>query len=169
DASLVDPATHSPALIALINIQIAKPVIKYIIDSVAETVNLGMGRTQSPAHTCETSCVCSGQSTYNTIKFAPFVTAVISRAEVTTPTVLTALVYISRVRPHLTIAVEKWAFERVFLGALIVASKYTHDITLKNVHWALCTGLFGKRDIGLIEREFLGVLDWNLRVRESEL
>ncbi|KAJ7303556.1 Hsp70 protein-domain-containing protein [Mycena albidolilacea] len=55
---------------------------------------------------------------------------------------------------------------RVFPGALIVASKYTNDSTLKNLHWALCTGVFEKRDVGRIEREFLDVLDWELGVGE---
>ncbi|KAF7372266.1 Alternative cyclin pcl1 [Mycena venus] len=64
---------------------------------------------------------------------------------------------------------EEYALERTFLGALIVASKYTNDNTLKNVHWALCTGVFGKRDIGRIEYEFLDVLDWELGVTEEDL
>ena len=56
-------------------------------------------------------------------KFSTFVTNVITRAEITTPTLLAALVYIDRARPHLHIALEEWALERVFLGAIIVASK----------------------------------------------
>ncbi|KAJ7268085.1 hypothetical protein B0H12DRAFT_93405 [Mycena haematopus] len=102
-------------------------------------------------------------------KFTSFATTVLARAEVTPPTVLVSLVYIARARPHLSIALEEWALERVFLGALIVAAKYTNDSTLKNVHWALCTGVFGKRDVGRIEREFLDVLDWELGVGEADL
>ena len=37
--------------------------------------------------------------------------------------ILTTLAYLDRARPHLHIALEEWANERVFLGALIVASK----------------------------------------------
>jgi hypothetical protein len=37
------------------------------------------------------------------------------------------------------------------------------------VHWAVCTGVFGKRDIGRIEREFLDVLDFELSIREEDL
>ena len=40
---------------------------------------------------------------------------------------------------------------------------------MKNVHWALCTGVFGKRDVGRIEREFLDVLDYELTLHESDL
>ncbi|KAJ7154167.1 hypothetical protein C8R46DRAFT_912079 [Mycena filopes] len=165
-ASLVDPATHAPALMQLIDIKLDRHVIDYIVDCVAETVDYAMGRTTLP--TPSRGRARTPPSPY-TLKFTPFVHTVLSRAEVTPATALTALVYIHRARPHLSIALEEWALERVFLGALITASKYTNDSTLKNVHWALCTGVFGKRDVGRIEREFLDVLDWELGVSESDL
>ena len=85
------------------------------------------------------------------------------------PAILVTLVYIHRSKPHLSIETEEWALHRVFLGALILASKYTNDSTLKNSQWAIATGLFGKRDIGRVEREFLDVLDWELAVSESDI
>jgi hypothetical protein len=97
------------------------------------------------------------------------VSTVLARAEVGIATLLVAIVYVDRAGPHLQIAVEQWALERVFLGALIVASKYLNDVTMKNVHWAECTGIFGKADISLIEREFLEVLDFELRVKEDSI
>ncbi|KAF7337820.1 Cyclin N-terminal domain-containing protein [Mycena venus] len=168
-ASLVDPATHAPALMQLIDIKLDKHVIDYLVDAVAETVDYAMGRTHSTSPSL--SQVARGRSTHSPYlqKFTTFAATVLSRAEVTSATVLVALVYISRARPHLSIALEEWALERVFLGSLIVASKYTNDSTLKNVHWALCTGVFGKRDIGRIEREFLDVLDWELGIGEADL
>ena len=63
-------------------------------------------------------------------KFTTFVTNVITRAEITTPTLLASLVYIDRAKPHLHIALEEWALERVFLGAIIVASKVCHNFLL---------------------------------------
>ncbi|KAJ6463037.1 hypothetical protein C8R47DRAFT_1080074 [Mycena vitilis] len=156
-ASQVDPETHSPELMQLVDITLSKPVIAYIVDSVSETVDYAFNR---PAH--------APRSPFHR-RFTKFVGTVLSRAEVTPSTVLVALAYIARARPHLSIALEEWALERVFLGALVVASKYTQDSTLRNVHWAMCTGVFGKGDIGRIEREFLEVLDWDLGVREAEL
>lgn len=47
--------------------------------------------------------------------------------------------------------------------------QFTNDSTLQNVHWAIATGIFGKRDVGRIEREFLDVLDWDLTVSEEEI
>ncbi|KAF5368779.1 hypothetical protein D9615_010393 [Tricholomella constricta] len=161
-ASLVDPSRHSPAVMELIDLKMSRPVIEYVVDCVVDTVDFAMGRPSSsrgrpvsrrPEHA----------------KFTTFVTNVITRAEVNTPTVLASLVYIDRAKPHLHIALEEWALERVFLGAIIVASKYLNDSTLKNVHWALCTGVFGKRDVGRIEREFLDVLDFELSVSEADL
>ncbi|KAJ7841759.1 hypothetical protein B0H13DRAFT_2239417 [Mycena leptocephala] len=168
-ASLVDPATHAPALMQLIDIKLDRHVIDYLVDAVAETVDYAMGRTHST--TGLASSVTRGRSTHSPYlqKFTTFVSTVLARAEVAPATVLVSLVYIHRARPHLSIALEEWALERVFLGSLIVASKYTNDSTLKNVHWALCTGVFGKRDVGRIEREFLDVLDWDLSVGESDL
>ncbi|KAJ7129928.1 hypothetical protein C8R46DRAFT_1202310 [Mycena filopes] len=172
-ASLVDPALHAPALMQLIDIKLDRHVIEYVVESVSETVDYALGRSASVPSDSDSSD--SGSSPRGrspspyTLKFTTFVTNVLSRAEIPTPTVLTALVYVARARPHLSIALEEWALERVFLGALITASKYTNDSTLKNVHWALCTGVFGKRDVGRIEREFLEVLDWELGVSESDL
>ncbi|KAJ6480799.1 hypothetical protein C8R47DRAFT_598356 [Mycena vitilis] len=163
--SLVDPATHAPALMQLIDIKLDPHVIDYVVDCVAETVDYAMGRT-APSSSIPPR---SASTTNYLPKFTSFVTTVLSRAEVTPPTLLVALAYTHRARPHLSIALEEWALERVFLGALIAASKYTNDSTLKNVHWALCTGVFGKRDVGRIEREFLDVLDWELGVREADL
>ncbi len=62
-------------------------------------------------------------------KFTAFATNVLSRAEVTMPTLLVALVYVDRAKPHLHIALEEWALERVFLGALIIASKVCRPLS----------------------------------------
>jgi hypothetical protein len=102
-------------------------------------------------------------------KFHTLITTVLSRAEISAPTLLVSLVYIQRARPHLCISLEEWALEHVFFGALICASKYTNDLTLKKAHWALGTGVFGNKDVGRIEREFLDVLDWELGVQEADL
>jgi hypothetical protein len=47
--------------------------------------------------------------------------------------------------------------------------QYLNDSTLKNVHWAMCTGVFGKRDVGRIERELLDVLDFELSILEADI
>lgn len=163
DASLVDPAVHSPALLELLEIKLSRPIIEYVVDCTADAVNYAMGRPSSSKR---------GRSIARHSDYTPFtsfVTKVLTRAEVSIPTLLVTLVYINRAKPHLQIALEEWACERVFLGALVIANKYLNDSTLKNVQWAFCTGVFGKRDIGRIEREFLQVLDFELSISEDDI
>ncbi|KAI0034034.1 hypothetical protein K488DRAFT_36847, partial [Vararia minispora EC-137] len=162
-ASLVSPAFHSPALLELVEQNLSRPVIDYVIDVVVETVDFALGRPSQSSRGRSTS-----RHTQQSA-FASLVHNVLTRAEVEMPVVLSTLAYLDRAKPHLHIALEEWANERVFLGALIVASKYTNDSSLKNIHWAMCTGIFGKRDIGRIEREMLAVLDWDLNLSEADV
>ncbi|THH20904.1 hypothetical protein EW146_g567 [Bondarzewia mesenterica] len=183
-ASLIDPSFHSPALLELVDLKLTRPIIEYLIDSVVETVDYALGRPSHSGRGRSLSRHFEGSA------FATCVNNVLERAEVEVPVVLASLVYLDRAKPHLHIALEEWANERVFLGALIVASKvsalllssrsnlgshitfssqYLNDSSLKNVHWAVCTGVFGKRDIGRIEREFLDVLDFELSVSEADI
>ncbi|KAI0295440.1 hypothetical protein BC826DRAFT_876815, partial [Russula brevipes] len=162
-ASLVEFSTHSPALLELVDQKLTRPIVEYLIDYVVEAVDFALGRPSHSGRGRTLSRHAEGST------FAVMVNNVLSRAEVEVPVVLATLVYLNRAKPHLHIALEEWANERVFLGALIVASKYLNDSTLKNVHWAVCTGVFGKRDIGRIEREFLDVLDFELSITEADI
>jgi hypothetical protein len=85
-------------------------IVDYVVNCVVETVDYAM--EHSPSLMPDTKA-----------GFAAFVTDFIMRAQITTPTLLGALVYVERAKPHLYIALEKWASERVFLGAIILASK----------------------------------------------
>ena len=65
------------------------------------------------------------------VPFNRFVSDVIHRASVKMPVCLTTLVYITRAKSHLHIETEDWACERVFLGALMVASKVCPHLSSK--------------------------------------
>ncbi|KAJ7437154.1 hypothetical protein FB451DRAFT_1452106 [Mycena latifolia] len=71
-----------------------------------------------------------------------FVAALPARADVALPTVLSALVYVARARPVLSIALQTRRAR---------------------------TRVFGAGDVGRIEREFCAVLDWELRVGAGEV
>ncbi|KAF9791144.1 hypothetical protein BJ322DRAFT_988634, partial [Thelephora terrestris] len=101
--------------------------------------------------------------------FAQFVWRMICTSRVSIAVVLVALVYIKRAKPHLRITTERWACERIFVGALVLAGKYLNDKMMKNVIWARCSGIFEHRDIGRMEREMLSILDWDLSVHEEEM
>ncbi|PSR73903.1 hypothetical protein PHLCEN_2v10261 [Hermanssonia centrifuga] len=154
-ASLVDPALHSPALMELLNTELSRTLIEYIVDRVVDVVDYALGRPSTSTRGRSSS----RRSAH--AEFSGFARTVIERAGVQLPVLLGTLVYLDRARPHLQLSLEEWACERVFLGALICANK--------NVHWSLCTGLFNKRDVGRIEREFLDVLDFELQISEADI
>lgn len=80
----------------------------HVVDSVVQTVDYAMGRASIHKHDHS---------------FTVFVATVFERAEITIPVILTSLVYVDRAKPHLHIRLEQWACERVFLGAIMLASK----------------------------------------------
>ncbi|KAJ7604187.1 hypothetical protein DFH06DRAFT_936915, partial [Mycena polygramma] len=161
-------ATSSVSLLASYVISFPSYSADYVVDCVCKTVHQALDCTPSPPGVSQRG---RSRSTLPARigRFGIFVSTVLVRAEVRAPALLVALAYICRLRSRLYIAADEWAYERVFLGALICASKYTSDVHLKNAHWALCTGVFSKHDIARIEREFLDVVEWELGVTEADL
>ncbi|KAI1782890.1 hypothetical protein LXA43DRAFT_851720, partial [Ganoderma leucocontextum] len=159
--SLVHPSLHYPALVELVESDVTDTLIECLANNVVEVVDYVLNDipplvSQTSSRTCF-------------LEFLKFANDVIRSAHVTTPVILVSIVYVNRVKPRMQIALEQWAYERVILGALVVAQKYLNDAAMKNVHWALCTRIFGKGDVGVIEREFLAVLDFELSISEADL
>ncbi|KAF9789568.1 hypothetical protein BJ322DRAFT_1042985 [Thelephora terrestris] len=161
-ASQIKASNHSKTVLELTKLRVNRNLVEHIVHETIDTVNKAIESPSSSRGRCKTRHPKAND-------FAEFAANVIGRAEVPIAVLLVTLVYINRSRPHLSVEAEEWALHRVFLGALILASKFTNDSTLQNVHWAIATGIFGKRDVGRIEREFLEVLDWDLTVSESEI
>lgn len=90
----------------------------YLATTVSEAVDIGLGRRPSTSSRGRKRLRIERHP-----KFSAFITNVIEKASITMPVILTSLVYLERSKPHLYIGVNEWALERVFLGALIVASK----------------------------------------------
>uniref|UniRef100_D8PXB2 Cyclin N-terminal domain-containing protein n=2 Tax=Schizophyllum commune (strain H4-8 / FGSC 9210) TaxID=578458 RepID=D8PXB2_SCHCM len=162
-ASQVDYALHTTAIVDLISLDITPAVKEYIVDVACDAVDLAI---DDPA-----SCNHSGALWARPDKhfFSAFASNVIDNSGVAMPVLLVALVYLRRARGQLRIDLDEWAYHRVFLGALIAAAKYTNDTSPKAAHWSAYTGTFGRRDISLIEREFLGVLDFHLGITEDDI
>jgi hypothetical protein len=156
-----DPAVHSSAVLELLGLRVTDKLTNYIAETTINAVDTALGYRSTAWNRPSLGT--------RRVPFNRFVWDVIRRASVRTPVLLITLVYITRARPHLHIETEDWACERVFLGALMVASKYANDSTLRNIHWALATGVFGKRDVNRIEREFLEVLAWQLGFTEADI
>lgn len=57
---------------------------------------------------------------------------------------------------------------RVFLATLIVAAKYLNDSSPKNKHWTRYAHYFDNGEVNFMERQLLGILDFDLRFSEED-
>lgn len=91
---------------------------------------------------------------------------------------MTSLVYLARLGARL----PPWATytpcsgHRIFLASVMVAAKVLNDMRPKNKQWtryAVVKGYpwfeFTLRDVNLMERQFLSLLDWDIQVIEDDL
>ena len=138
-----NPAFHSPAVLELIGFAVtdkftsehtlllilpSHPLAHSIfLDYVAETT---IGMTDAALGYQSTAWNRPSSDTRR-VPFKPFVWDIIRRASVRMPVLLVTLVYIARASPNLHIGpeTEDWACERVFLGALMVASKVRSSLS----------------------------------------
>lgn len=163
-----NPAFHHQAVLELVGLKVTGKFANYLAEAAIDAVDTVLGNAFTPR----------GMTSPDSIRvstFKRFVWNFIHNAPVGMPILLVTLVYITRAKKYLHIEAEDRAYERVFLGALIVASKYTNDASFRTVRWALATVIpgkqatLGKRDVNKIEREFLGVLDWQLGFTQEHI
>ncbi|EMC97871.1 hypothetical protein BAUCODRAFT_57635, partial [Baudoinia panamericana UAMH 10762] len=107
-----------------------------------------------------------------------FITALIDRSHVQVPTLMSSLVYLSRLQQRLPPVAKgmKCTAHRIFLASLILAAKNLNDSSPKNKHWARYTAVqgydnfgFSLTEVNLMEKQLLGLLDFDLRITEEDL
>jgi hypothetical protein len=108
-----------------------------------------------------------------------FITQLVRSSNVQVPTLISTLVYLSRLRSSLQ--AKAWGLHctphRIFLTTLILTAKYLNDSSPKNKHWASYSHIntdtysfgFDGIEINLMENQLLFLLNWNLRIREWEI
>lgn len=101
-----------------------------------------------------------------------FVTKLVRYTNVYTGTLMATLSYLERLKtklPRNALGLP-CTRHRILLLCLILLSKYHNDLSPKNVHWAKYTdGLFSVKDINLMERQLLYLLNWDLHVSSAEM
>jgi len=101
-----------------------------------------------------------------------FIRRLIKHSNVQTPTLMSTLVYLARLRailPSNVYGIETTR-HRIFLGCLILAAKSLNDSSPINKHWAAYTdGLLSIQEVNTIERELLEYLNWDLSITTQDL
>jgi PHO85 cyclin-1 len=107
-----------------------------------------------------------------------FITSIVNRSHVQVPTLMTSLVYLSRLKARLPPLAKgmRCTVHRIFLASLILAAKNLNDSSPKNKHWARYSAVKGFENFGfsitevnLMEKQLLFLLDWDMRIRPEDL
>lgn len=107
-----------------------------------------------------------------------FIQGLVDRSHVQVPTLMSSLVYLSRLQQKLPPVAKgmRCTVHRIFLASLILAAKNLNDSSPKNKHWARYSAVkgydgfgFSVTEVNLMEKQLLFLLDWDLRITNDDL
>ncbi|CAB4493934.1 hypothetical protein RhiirA5_273435 [Rhizophagus irregularis] len=125
------------------------------------------------AGSCDSVLKCSRRSIGNASlpNLLQFIRDVTTRSRVSKMTMVVGLIYVDRLKKNLPSS-ARGDFDtpyKIFLSAILVASKYLSDHSLQNRTIAdITNGLYTNKDVNTMERSFLGLLKYDLWVGSDE-
>ncbi|CAJ0760992.1 6482_t:CDS:2, partial [Entrophospora sp. SA101] len=126
------------------------------------------------AGSCHSVLQCSERSLRNASlpNLIHFIKDVTIKTKISKVTMVVGLIYVHRLKKTLP-ATARGDFDtpyKIFLSAILVASKYLSDHSLQNKRVAEITGgLYTVKDVNTMERSFLGLLKYDLWVDVEEI
>ncbi|KAG0750627.1 hypothetical protein G6F57_000109 [Rhizopus arrhizus] len=102
-----------------------------------------------------------------------FISLLAKRSRVKVGTLLSALIIMEKLKKKLdqtrSSVIRGLTLHNVFLGSIILTSKYLHDASPKNSRWARYAAYFTTEEINRLERKLLVAMDHHLKITEEEL
>ena len=162
---------YNKALNSLMRSNVTEDMITFLCDctnQVIKTVSTSDSKYPSPPNSPNYE-----KCNYDNLPtLSHFIKRLIKYTNVYTPTLLTAAVYLLRLKavlPQDATGVPSTT-HRIFLACLILSAKNHNDSSPLNKHWTKYTdGLFTLEDVNLMERQLLQLLNWNMVVHNDEL
>ncbi|KAL8928874.1 MAG: hypothetical protein Q9208_001652 [Pyrenodesmia sp. 3 TL-2023] len=178
-------AQNQAALDHFVMMPVSPSMVSYLAEKASAVIRCEQGQAYTNKHLPPTPPSTPPQDDDSRSPLQPalptlevFIQSLVDRSHVQVPTLMSSLVYLSRLQQRLPPVAKgmRCTVHRIFLASLILAAKNLNDSSPKNKHWARYTSVkgyepfgFSLTEVNLMEKQLLFLLDWDLRINPDDL